>query len=265
MPFVHYRSVRYFVFESLKREGLVHAIFTRRGGCSPEPWRSLNVGRLVGDQEDRIEENHQRAFLAVGRRQESIFDVRQIHSSNVFVINSHKSQLVFENPEADAILTDAPDKTLFMRFADCVPILFYDPDNRVAGIAHAGWRGTVKGVAPAVVKQMVANFNSVEERILVGIGPSICVDHYEVGSEVIKQVKRKFGTRTKDLLSLENGKVKFDLWSANKLLLSEMGVKNIEVAQICTACNMDDWYSHRGEKGKTGRFGALIGLVGEGK
>ena len=61
---------------------------------------------------------------------------------------------------------------------------------------------------------------------------------------------------------MENGKVKFDLWSANKWLLSEMGVKNIEVARICTACNVDDWFSHRGESGKTGRFGALIGLAG---
>ncbi len=167
--------------------------------------------------------------------------------------------------KADAIITTTPGVTLFMRFADCVPIVIYDPIQRAIGLVHAGWQGTVEKIAQIAVQMMHDSCRSKPDDLIVGIGPSIGPHHYPVGNDVVERVKSAFGPDADRVLypssEIEGEpKVKFDLWKANQLILEDIGVKNIEVAGICTACHLDDWYSHRAEKGRTGRFGALIGL-----
>ena len=162
--------------------------------------------------------------------------------------------------QADILLTDRPEVTLFMRFADCVPILVHDPRKNVIGVAHAGWLGTVRDVATATIRSMCKEYGSDPADIIACIGPSIGPDHYEVGADVILQVMQKFGDDAEQLLESHNGKIHFNLWKANQFLLHRAGVNQIEVAEVCTACNTNDWFSHRAEKGKTGRFGALISL-----
>jgi hypothetical protein len=107
---------------------------------------------------------------------------------------------------------------------------------------------------------MVETFQSDPADIMAGLGPSIGPDHYTVGAEVVEQIEASFGRDASRHLDRRNGKTYLDLWSANRALLQEQGVVQIEVAQICTACNINDWYSHRGEEGKTGRFGAAIAV-----
>jgi YfiH family protein len=158
------------------------------------------------------------------------------------------------------ILTDKPEVSLFMRFADCAPILAHDPRKGVVGVAHAGWMGTLRDVAGSMVNAMITNYNSNPADIVACIGPSIGPDHYEIGADVILQVMQKFGDDSEKALRSVNGKIHFDLWKTNRILLEQAGVQNIEVAGICTACHTDDWFSHRAEKGRTGRFGALITL-----
>jgi len=162
--------------------------------------------------------------------------------------------------QADIILTDKSDLTLYMRFADCVPMLFHDPRKGVIGVAHAGWVGTLRDVATSTVNTMKKQYGSNPADIVAGIGPSIGPDHYEVGSDVILQVMQKFGDESELLLKSHNGKIHFDLWKTNQILLERAGVGTIEIAGVCTACNTSDWFSHRAEKGRTGRFGALITL-----
>ena len=110
------------------------------------------------------------------------------------------------------------------------------------------------------VQAMQSHFGSKPGDILAGIGPSIGPHHYEVKSDVISQVTQSFGNTSNGLLIMKDSKVFLDLWQANRITLKEAGVNHIEVAGICTACNLDDWYSHRGEHGKTGRFGAALAL-----
>jgi copper oxidase (laccase) domain-containing protein len=107
---------------------------------------------------------------------------------------------------------------------------------------------------------MQKQYGSNPADIVAGIGPSIGPDHYEVGADVILQVMHKFGDESDKVLKSHNGKIHFDLWKTNKILLESAGVGQIEIAGICTACNTQDWFSHRAEKGRTGRFGALIAL-----
>jgi polyphenol oxidase len=261
MPFQTVDGIRYLTFD-LFPEQVVHAVFTRQGGLSPDPWASLNVGGTVGDDRPRVRENRFRAFRALGRDPHSMFDVWQVHSADVVVATAPHDASPREF-KADAMVTDNPAVTLFMRFADCTPILLYDPVHPAVGIAHAGWMGTVRRTASAAVSAMQSAFGSNPADLLAAIGPSIGPDHYEVGVEVVEKAQHAFGAEA-DALFHHNGgpRPHFDLWAANRLDLQQAGLQpgNIETAGICTACNPLDWYSHREQKGKTGRFGALIAL-----
>lgn len=264
MAFRQAGSIRYFTFGLLDECGITNAVLTRWGGVSPEPWSSLNVGGTVGDDSERVLENRRRSFQALGRSLESMYDVWQVHSSEVVCTTTPRPPDM-PHLRADAMLTDQPGVTLYMRFADCVPVFLYDPHRRVVGMVHAGWQGTVNRVVSKTVQVMQAKYNSRPGDLLAGIGPSIGPHHYPVGPEVIEQVHQAFGADSSGLLGVEhrgNGRygVEFDLWSANRLILEQAGVFQIETAEICTACHVEDWYSHRGEGGRTGRFGALIAL-----
>jgi YfiH family protein len=258
MPFHQPDEVRFFTFDSFDEAGLVHAVFTRQGGVSPEPWASLNVGGLRGDDPARVLENRVRSFRALGRDPDSVYDVWQLHSADVICTDMPRPP--HPHLKADAILTDRPDVTLFMRFGDCVPVLLYDPVRKVVGLAHAGWLGTVHGAVTQAVYRMSQVYGSHPGDILAAIGPSIAAHHYEVGPEVVKQAIQAFGEESDALLPQVNGKVHFDLLAANRLLLERAGVHRFEESGLCTACHLQDWYSHRGEAGETGRFGVLIGL-----
>jgi len=256
MPLIQHNGLRYFQFESLQTK---HAIFTRHGGVSPEPWGSLNVGGTVGDDLGRVRQNRLLSFEAMQCVPESIFDVWQVHSADAVCARAPRSADESYR-QADIILTDRPDVTLFMRFADCVPIMLHDPRNGIIGLSHAGWMGTLSDVATATVNAMQKNYGSKPADIIACIGPSIGPDHYEIGADVILQVMQKFEDESEWVLKSHNGKIHFNLWETNRLLLERAGVEHIEISGICTACHTHDWFSHRAEKGRTGRFGALITL-----
>lgn len=261
MPF-YGDPLRYFTFDRLTALGVKNAVFTRRGGVSPSPWEALNLGGTVGDEVDRIHENKRRAFETLGLKTETIYDVWQVHSSTV-ICTEHPRPTHEAPVKADAILTRSPGVTLFMRFADCTPIFLVDPVLRIAGIVHAGWVGTVNKIAADAVARMIDHYGSDPHNIHAAIGPSIGPDHYQVGEDVISQVKANFGEDWRTLLHQQEGKTYFDLWKANRTILAQAGVEEIESADLCTACHLEDWYSHRAEHGKTGRFGAVIAIEPE--
>jgi len=256
MSFIQHNGIRYFQFDTLPTR---HALFTRHGGVSPNPWGSLNVGGTVGDDLTRVRENRMLSFQALGCEPESIYDVWQVHSADVVFAQAPRPADESYR-QADIILTDQPDVTLFMRFADCVPILVHDPRNGIIGLAHAGWMGTLGDVATSTIEAMEKKYGSKPADLIAGIGPSIGPDHYEIGADVILQVMQKYGDDSELFLKSHNGKIHFNLWEANRSALERAGVGQIEVSGICTACNTGDWFSHRAEKGRTGRFGALISL-----
>jgi len=258
MPFVEQAGIRFYSFDIFPNT-VVQAVFTRRGGMSPAPWDSLNVGGTVGDDPACVAENRIRSFRSMGRAPASIHDVWLVHGTNIAYVEAPRP---LDKPpiQSDIILTDNPDVTLFMRFADCVPILFHDPKKQVVGITHAGWLGTVRGAASETIKAMQDRYGSKPENIIAGMGPSSGVDHYEVGVDVLAQFEEKYGDEAAQMFELRHGKTYLDLWKANAIQLKNAGVEQIEISGLCTACHLEDWYSHRAEMGKTGRFGALIAL-----
>ncbi len=259
MPFHQFGLLRYYTFDIFSDSSITQAVFTRHGGISPKPWDSLNMGSTVGDDLAHVDNNRDCAFQSVSCTPESMYDVWQVHSADVVIVDSPRS---LEKPhlKADAILTNIKNISLFMRFADCVPILLHDPVRNVIGLCHAGWQGTVKKVASTALSKMKSYYGCSPTDILAAIGPSIAAHHYQIGPSVVKLVQAAFEKEAKGLLPKINGECHFDLWAANRLILMQAGVKNIEVAGLCTACHTDDWFSYRAEQGKTGRFGVLMQL-----
>jgi YfiH family protein len=164
----------------------------------------------------------------------------------------------------DGLITADPAIYLVMRFGDCTPLIFFDPVRRAIGLAHAGWRGTMKNVAGAAIDALVGRLGCAVENIIAVIGPTIGPCCYEVGPDV-RQAAAQALDEPDSLFSRpgrngRTGYAHFDLWEANRRQLAACGVSRIIQSELCTACRTDLFYSHRAERGRTGRFGVIIGL-----
>ena len=263
MGFQNMGAIRFYSFDLFKGFNIHNAVITRAGGVSQAPYASLNLGGTVGDLPEHVQQNKRIALQTLGLTTESIYEVWQVHGDEV--VRTDRPRLPGEpHRKADIILTNTPGVSLLMRFADCVPIFLFDPVRRVIGLVHAGWKGTVLKTAQRAVEGMSVCYGSRPGDVLAAMGPSIAAHHYLVGEDVENQVRVVFRDRSSELLGRVNGGSRpgyiLDLWAANRLILEQAGVKDIEIAGLCTACNLGDWYSYRAEEGRTGRFGALIAL-----
>lgn len=253
-------------FDILRQhDGLVHAVSTRHGGVSQGAFASLNLGRVVGDDPQSVETNYQRLAEAAGVPRVKLTTTWQVHSNRILRATSENVGGMID--KADGLVTDLPGLPITQRYADCTPVLIYDPRRHAAGVAHAGWRGAVAGVSAALVQAMVEQFNSDPADLVAAVGPAIGPCCYEVGPEVVAAAGAVFAPiRSQVLLDQArpaNGAapaVHFDLWRANQWQLQQAGVQCVEVAGICTRCQRDTFFSHRGDHGKTGRFGAVMML-----
>ena len=246
-------SIELFRFENLSRiPGVVHGITTRAGGVSQGRCASLNVSYSVGDAADNVDENLRRVAETLGTRREALFAAYQVHGREVSVVDPDTPG----RPTCDVLVTQSPERTLMLRFADCTPVLLADLRRGAVAAVHAGWRGSAVRAAGAAVEALREVFGSDSRDIVAGIGPAIGPCCYTVGDDV----REAFSDRP-HLLS--DGKL--DLWEANRQALVEAGVpaENIEVAGICTRCESERFFSHRANHGQpAGRFAALIGIAG---
>ncbi|MCB9421954.1 MAG: peptidoglycan editing factor PgeF [Ardenticatenaceae bacterium] len=265
-------NIPYFQFESLPDNGRIqHAIFTRQGGVSPAPFESLNLSVSVPDEKARVYENRRRAYGLYGRDTDTVVHAHLIHDTAVARVTQANNGTWL--PHVDAIITNEPGCALTMNYADCTPIFLYDPVHQAIGLGHAGWQGTVKDLPGAMVKAMQTEFGSKPADLIAGIGPSIGPCCYEVGEVVITAVHNAFDDPETLLLqpanqqtnnqqpAANNHRPHFDLPEANRRNLENAGVRHIELSGLCTACRTDLFFSHRAEKGRTGRFGTVFILA----
>lgn len=277
MIFAATTPVPFFRFAGWPENGrFQHAIFTRQGGVSPTPFASLNLSVSVPDEKTRVYANRRRAYGLFGRDTDTVVHAHLVHGRDVGRATQANNGTWL--PEVDGLITNEPGCALTMNFADCTPILLYDPVNEAMGIGHAGWQGAVKDLPGALVAAMRQEFGSDPAQLLAGVGPCIGPCCYEVGEVVITAVRAAF-TDPESLL-LESGDWRletgdsdqqpatssqqpvryFDLPEANRRNLQRAGVRQIEMSGLCTACRTDLFFSHRAERGKTGRFGAIMVL-----
>lgn len=254
-------------FRSLDVDGLVHAVTTRAGGVSPAPWDSLNLSWARPDADPNVVENRRRVCQALEIPASRLVQAGQIHGVKVTAVGIRDAgrgalERATVLPPSDGVITDATDLYLFACFADCVPLLFYDPGRPAVGIAHAGWRGTVGSMAGEMARAMRATYGTRPEDLRVVIGPSIGPCCYEVGTDVIAAARTMLPDAGDLLLGVNEHHAHFDLWRANQTTLLRAGVlpEHIETSGLCTVHHAQDFFSHRATAGQTGRFAALIGL-----
>jgi YfiH family protein len=246
-------------FQGLSQlEGLKHAVLTRIGGVSQGPYATLNLGHTVGDDLAAVEENHRRALGVLGLRPGGVVSPHQVHGARVGVVG--RTHLGAVQPATDALVTAGSSVPLLMRFGDCAPVLLCDPVRRVIGMAHAGWRGVVAGSVGATVRTMVDQLGCAPADIWAGIGPTIGPCCYEVGSGVVGAVEAACPPGT-DVVRRVNGRAHLDLPTIVRAHLRAVDVERIEDAGLCTACRVDEFFSHRAEHGRTGRFGVVMELL----
>jgi YfiH family protein len=201
---------------------------------------------------------------ALGILPGSFVSTYQVHGDRVVSVPGSEYTDTAGQLGADGLVTALPGLFLLGYFADCVPILAYDPVRRVVGLAHAGWRGTLLDIAGQLVRKMVSDFATLPQDTFVGIGPSIGPCCYEVGPEVVSRVQEELPHP--DLLlacrSERPGHAHLDLWAANRVLLMRAGISpsQIEVAGHCTSCLVERFFSYRREGELRGLFGAVIGM-----
>ncbi len=253
----------YYQFEAWANHSLLrHGVFTRLGGSSAPPFDALNVGGTVGDSLEHVRANLNQIYETLGVDGSRACTVWQVHSADSILVSSRPQGRQWL-ARADGMVTDRRGVPLTMRFADCTPILLYDPKHQAIGIAHAGWRGTVSGVALSALRAMQTAYGTQPADVQAAIGPSISVDRYQVGEEVVQAAAQAFGSTEGIIRRAEDGSAYFDLWEANRQALARAGVRHVEISGICTATRTDEFYSHRAERGKTGRFAAVF-MLGEG-
>jgi YfiH family protein len=245
-------------FESLAAAGLVHAVFSRLGGASRGPFATLNVGCSVGDDEAAVAENHARIYAHLGLEAEQVATARQVHGNHVAVVAAEDGGRVFAN--TDGLVTDVPGVALMLRFADCQPILLYDAVHQALGLVHAGWRGLAQGVALRAVEKMQEVFGSRPAELIAGLGPAIGPCCYTVGHEVAAAMGYALPDWDQVMSPKGEDAWRLDLSAANAQQLAAARVANIEQAHLCTSCHNDEFFSHRAEAGRTGRFATVAYL-----
>lgn len=251
-------SLVYYTFDSLAGiHAVKHAVSTRHGGTSPAPFHSLNLGHAVGDSPSNVARNTDLLYGLLDFPSGAGVTTNQVHGALVAAVGPRERGSSLDG--FDALVTNIPGLPLLLRFADCVPILLFDPVKRAVGVAHSGWRGTVMKITAATVRAMTDAFGTRPHDLIAAIGPSIGPCCYCIGPNVIDAVRQSFA-RADRLLSERGGKTYLDLWQANVHQLVALGVQQIELAGTCTAEHTHDFYSARREQNRTGRFGAIIAL-----
>ena len=222
---------------------LRHAFFTREGGVSRGLYGSLNCGLGSGDRPEAVVENRARAMAMLGRPAEALATAYQVHSSRVAIVAEPWPDAA--RPQVDALVTDRPGVALGILTADCAPVLFADPEARVIGAAHAGWRGARDGVLEATVAAM-RDLGAAPQRIVAAIGPAIGPDSYEVGPEFPEHF-RSGPDDAGDLFrpSAREGRFMFDLPRYVARRLERLGVAQIAVTDADTCRDEDRFFSYR--------------------
>jgi YfiH family protein len=239
--------------EMWRHDQLVHAVFTRQGGVSKAPYDTLNASYMTGDKPECVSSNLQIIKEAIGAN-ELVF-MNQMHGKEILALRGERFEALGDPVDADAMITDQPQVALMVKQADCQAVLLFDPIKDVVANVHCGWRGNVHNILGSVVGRMNSEFGCRSADLLAAIGPSLgpCCAEFVNYEQEFPEGFRRFMVR----------EGYFDLWEISRWQLLGAGVAedHIEVANICSRCRTDMFYSYRAE-GITGRFATVAMLKG---
>ena len=239
----HSRVVRPHIFSHIPH--LVAGISTRHGGVSSQGYQSLNLGVHTDDDPAAISQNLLLFCSDLGISPDALALSYQVHGAEIWQTSVPGYQSGY-----DAIISETPGIIAGVGIADCCPILLADPVRQVAAAIHAGWKGTVAQIVHKTTSAMIAAGSNPAD-ILAYIGPCISLDRFEVGDEVAEQFEQK---------EKRGNRWHVDLKATNAAQLRDLGINQIEISEYCTVGNNELFYSHRKEKGITGRMLAVVGF-----
>lgn len=240
-----------------------HGFSTRVGGVSAAPFDTLNMGARWGDVPANVAENRRRFVQAVGVAG-PLYVARQVHGTAVVRVRAGDDPAAIARVEADALITADANVAVGIFVADCIPALIVDARTGAIAAAHAGWRGTVAGVLPAVVRALGEQLGAQPEDLRVALGPAIGACCFEVGGEVVREFEAALGDAIRGVVRPSPrgvaGKWHIDLKAANRLLLERAGVPSdaIDAGADCTHHDRARFFSYR----RDGETGQLMGAVG---
>jgi polyphenol oxidase len=219
---------------------------TRVGGVSEGPYASLNLGRKSGDEVERVDENRRIACESIGADVEKLALNFQVHSDRVL-----RAAAGVRGEQADGLWTDEPGLPILAMSADCLPVAIARvlTDEPAIAVLHVGWRGLLDGIIAAGAEAVA------DGTLAAAIGPGIGPCCYEVGEEVAAPYRDRFG----DDVVRER---RLDLWTSAERALRAAGVAHVERFDRCTACEPETFFSHRRDKGRTGRQGVIAYVAG---
>ncbi|MDL2397359.1 peptidoglycan editing factor PgeF [Rhizobium mayense] len=229
------------LLSAAKSAGIRHGYFSRDGGVSEGLYRGLNVGLGSNDNREHVQENRRRVAAWFGLPPERLATVHQVHSPDVIAVDAGYDGT---RPQADAMVTATPGIALGVLAADCGPILFADPENRVIGAAHAGWKGALTGVLENTIEAMIA-LGAERAKIIACLGPSISQASYEVGPEFVDRFVTYDPDYAKYFIPSERvGHAMFDLPGLTIERLRKAGA-TAENLDLCTYPHPDRFFSYR--------------------
>jgi len=254
---------------ALESAGGVRAFFTGRSGGVSDRWSGgLNWSYTVENDKQAVQENRRRTLDLLGLPLSRAVMAGLVHGDRVVAVTGEEPRGSHDEvrlvPECDALITDQPGIALIVTAADCVPIFLYDPVRRAISAIHAGWRGTVAGIAGRAAEAMQATYGCRPENMLAAVGPSIGPCCYEVDDAVAGPLRQYYGEAARGMLTPvaeRPGKFMLDLWEANRRDLERAGITRVSISGTCTSCGTDRLFSHRAERGTAGRGAAVITLV----
>lgn len=241
-------------------QGLLHGFMGRRGGKSLGPFAGLNVSYRVGDDPKVVSQNVCDVKLAVGIHDGRIVTMKQMHGEDLVEV---KDKNLKEAGEADGMVTSEKDIYLAVLTADCVPLLFVAPKQRVVAAVHAGWRGTMAGIAEKTARLLKTRYGVEPSELEVALGPSIGICCYEVKDDVAGPLMKRWGKLTTPSIAVRDGKSFINLRRLNRDILRAAGVPGNQLFQVgpCTSCTPEDFFSYRRERSETGRQMSFVGWL----
>ena len=234
---------------------LVHGFLGRRGGVSRGPFAELNLSDRVGDLPETVDENWQRASRETGGLRRAY--IQQVHGEHVVTVDD----LNMDAGEADAAVTQRASIALGVLTADCVPILLVAPQHHVVAAVHAGWRGTLAGIARRAVQHIERTLGARPADLRAALGPSIGGCCYEVDRGIAEAIEQAWGAMCGAVRPDAGAKARVDLRRVNATILERAGVPPTHILNVgpCTRCTTGEYFSHRGANGRTGRQWSFIG------
>jgi conserved hypothetical protein TIGR00726 len=249
---VEYNKHRFIYVDELRKKGLYHCFTTK----------DMDLGVKTTKNPLLVNKNLELAYDFLGRKPFKLFNGFQVHGDDIKIIKSVEDG--FENdtgryfPDTDGLMTSESEIGLITRFADCTPIIIYDPINKVHANIHSGWRGTLKNIARKAIDMMVKNFSSNVSDIIVVLGPSISKEDFEVEEDVYLMFKEKFSNISDFSIAKNETKYLIDLKGIIKQDLLEKGLKNENIVDIDLSTYSTSFlHSYRRDKEEYGLMGAI--------